>query len=206
MTYCFPFLYLKLRMRGSLRECTFNFLVKKYTKMYFKINRSVKTPWHSPSMGVALSGLWAPENSQHFAMPPLIFQRNDVWRTNAEVPCWWHVTSKFSTNSQRKQWWRRDMSSVYSRQTCLLGGWVNKPFPCPLEPLYQNEVIISAQPLIWKGFFHSHANKTLFHNKSCALGLILKVRGFGTRKRPNSFCLKLNTYNDILLEQNLDCS
>ena len=121
--------------------------------MCLKINRSVKTPWHSPSMGVARSGLWAPENSQHFAMPPLIFQRNDVWRTNAEVPCWWHVTSKFSTNSQRKQWWRRDMSSVYSRRTCLLGGWVNKPFPCPLEPLYQNEVIISAQPLIWKGFF-----------------------------------------------------
>ena len=36
--------------------------------------------------------------------------------------------------------------------------------------------------------FHSHANKTHFHKKGCALGLILKVRAFGTRKRP----IKLN--------------
>ena len=54
--------------------------------------------------------------------------------------------------------------------------------------------------------FHSHANKILFHNRSCALGLILKVRVFGTRKQPNSLWLKLNTYNDLLLEKNLDCS
>ena len=32
--------------------------------------------------------------------------------------------------------------------------------------------------------FHSHENKTHFHKKSCALGLILKVRVFGTRKWP----------------------
>ena len=32
--------------------------------------------------------------------------------------------------------------------------------------------------------FHSHANKTHFHMKGCALGLILKVRIFGTRKWP----------------------
>ena len=31
---------------------------------------------------------------------------------------------------------------------------------------------------------HSHANKTHFHKKGCALGLILKVRVFGTRKWP----------------------
>ena len=30
--------------------------------------------------------------------------------------------------------------------------------------------------------FHSHANKTHFHKKGCALGLILKVRLFGTQK------------------------
>ena len=33
-------------------------------------------------------------------------------------------------------------------------------------------------------FFYSHANKTHFHKKGCALGLILKVSVFGTRKRP----------------------
>ena len=32
--------------------------------------------------------------------------------------------------------------------------------------------------------FHSHANKTHFHKKGCTLGLILKVRVFGTRKWP----------------------
>ena len=35
--------------------------------------------------------------------------------------------------------------------------------------------------------FHSHANKTHFHKKACALGLILKVRVFGTRKWPIAF-------------------
>ena len=30
--------------------------------------------------------------------------------------------------------------------------------------------------------FHSHANKTHFHETGCALGIILKERVFGTRK------------------------
>ena len=33
--------------------------------------------------------------------------------------------------------------------------------------------------------FHTHANKTHFHKKGCALGLILKVRVFGTWKCPS---------------------
>ena len=32
--------------------------------------------------------------------------------------------------------------------------------------------------------FHSHANKTHFHKKGCALGLILKVKVLGTQKWP----------------------
>ena len=35
--------------------------------------------------------------------------------------------------------------------------------------------------------FHSHANKTHLHKKVCAPSLILKVRGFGTRKWPINF-------------------
>ena len=35
-----------------------------------------------------------------------------------------------------------------------------------------------------KIIFHSHANKTHFHKKSCASSLILKVRVCGTRKLP----------------------
>ena len=32
--------------------------------------------------------------------------------------------------------------------------------------------------------FHSHANKTHFHKKGCALGIILKMMVFRTRKWP----------------------
>ena len=35
--------------------------------------------------------------------------------------------------------------------------------------------------------FHSRAKKTHFHKKGCALGLILKVRVFGTWKWPIHF-------------------
>ena len=35
-----------------------------------------------------------------------------------------------------------------------------------------------------KIIFDSHANKTHFHKKGCALGLILKVKVLGTQKWP----------------------
>ena len=44
----------------------------------------------------------------------------------------------------------------------------------PPEPLYQNEVKCSAFDM--EKVFHSCAYKTHFHEKGCALGLILKVR------------------------------
>ena len=34
------------------------------------------------------------ENSQHFATPPLVSPRNDVWETRAEIPYWWRVTTE----------------------------------------------------------------------------------------------------------------
>ena len=49
-------------------------------------------------------------------------------------------------------------------------------------PLYQNKVKCSAFDM--EMIFHSHANKTHFHKKGCALGLSLKVRVFGTWKWP----------------------
>ena len=55
-------------------------------------------------------------------------------------------------------------------------------FRVPPGPLHQNEVKCSAFDM--EMIFHSHANKTHFHKKGCALGLILKVRVFGTRKWP----------------------
>ena len=61
----------------------------------------------------------------------------------------------------------------------------NRPFPSSLGPLYQNEVKCLAFDT--EMIFHSHANKTHFHKKGCALGLILKVRVFGTRKSPITY-------------------
>ena len=58
----------------------------------------------------------------------------------------------------------------------------NRSFPSSPGPLYQNEVKCSA--LVMEMIFHSHANKTHFQKKGCALGLILKVRVFGTRTWP----------------------
>ena len=68
-----------------------------------------------------------------------------------------------------------------------LFGDVNALLPptnCPSShgPLYQNEVKCSAFDM--EMIFHFHANKTHFYKKGCALGLILKVRDFGTRKWP----------------------
>ena len=49
----------------------------------------------------------------------------------------------------------------------------------------------ASEPLTVKGsafdmemIFHSYANRTHFRKKGCALDLVLKVRGFGTRKWP----------------------
>ena len=72
---------------------------------------------------------------------------------------------------------------------CMLGrpykkrSSEKKPFPSSPGPLYQNKVKCSAFDM--EMVFHSHANKTLFHKKGCAFGLILKERGvFGTWKKP----------------------
>ena len=58
----------------------------------------------------------------------------------------------------------------------------NRPFPSCPGPLFQNEGRCSAFDM--EIIFHSHAKKTHFHKKGCALSLILKVRVFGTRKWP----------------------
>ena len=52
--------------------------------------------------------------------------------------------------------------------------FINRPFPSFLNPLYQKEVKCSTFDM--EMIFHSRANKTHFHKKGFALGLILKVR------------------------------
>ena len=58
----------------------------------------------------------------------------------------------------------------------------NRPFLSSPRPLYQNKVKCSAFDM--EMIFHSHANKIHFHKKGCTLGLVLKVRVFGTWKWP----------------------
>ena len=74
----------------------------------------------------------------------------------------------------------------------------NGPFPSSPGPLLQNEGRCSAFDM--EIIFHSHANKTHFHKKSCALGLILKVRVFGTRKWPySSYPTKAEFINSFII-------
>ena len=49
---------------------------------------------------------------------------------------------------------------------------VEKPFPSSSGSPYQNEIKCYAFDMEWylQGIFHSHANKTHFHKKGCALG------------------------------------
>ena len=53
-------------------------------------------------------------------------------------------------------------------------------FPSSPGPLYQTEVKSSTFDM--EMIFHFHANTIYFYKKGSALGLILKVKFFGTRK------------------------
>ena len=59
MTLRFRFCYYLYTSNAFIAWWIFHFRVKNCPKMCLKINRSVKTPWHRPSVGVARSGLWA---------------------------------------------------------------------------------------------------------------------------------------------------
>ena len=77
------------------------------------------------------------------------------------------------------------MRVLHKRQTGFLRNYKDlayfliRPFLSSPGPLYQNEVKSSAFDM--KMIFHSHANKTCFHKKGCALGLILS-EGFWNSK------------------------
>ena len=75
--------------------------------------------------------------------------------------------------------WVRTMIGMLKKSHCQ---FANRPFLSSPEPLYQNEVKCSAFDM--QMTFHSHANKTHFHKKGWAFGLILKGRVLGTRKWP----------------------
>ena len=59
-------------------------------------------------------------------------------------------------------------------------------------PLYKNEVKYSAFDMEM-----IYANNTHFHKKSDALGLILKVRAFGTQTLPITVCLQESVHTQM---------
>ena len=81
------------------------------------------------SLKLSLKVLWvARENSRHITTPPLVPPRNDVWKTSAEIPYWWRVTtqiwivhpiswSKFSRGTTNQKYFTAlgsDASSVWN--------------------------------------------------------------------------------------------
>ena len=77
---------------------------------------------------------------------------------------------KGRTKNPFPKWSRfKDIHTCARGNTDVLIGHFRVP-----GPLFQNEVKCSAFDM--QMIFHSHANKTHFHKKGCALGLILKVR------------------------------
>ena len=60
-----------------------------------------------------LWALWriAWQNSRHFARPPVVSTRNDVWETSAEIPYWWPVTTQI--------WVVKPLIESTTRQICL---------------------------------------------------------------------------------------
>ena len=56
----------------------------------------------------------------------------------------------------------------------------NRLFPSRLKPLSQSEA--KCEAIDMKMIFYSHANKAHFHKEDFTLGLVVKVRVFGTRK------------------------
>ena len=71
-------------------------------------------------------------------------------------------------------------------------GYNNRPFPSCLKPLFQNGA--KCKVFDMKIIFISHANKTHLHMKGFALGLVLRVRVFETRKM--AYCCAFRNRQD----------
>ena len=57
----------------------------------------------------------------------------------------------------------------------------NRPFPSSKKSHFQGEA--KCEAIVKKMIKNYDANKTHFHNKGCALSLVLKVRCFRTRNQ-----------------------
>ena len=88
------------------------------------------------------------ENRRHFATPPLVSPRNDVWETSAEIPYWWRVYRVISISAVVSQASFRGETAggvakfrLFSLATCLTyfravaSGGGGKAGSCPPRPV-----------------------------------------------------------------------
>ena len=79
-----------------------------------------------------------------------------------------------------------------------------RPFLSYPKPLFQSEANCKAIDV--KMIFYSHANVTHFHYKGFVLSLVLKVKGFGTRKWPIGLSRDLRHFKAFIIKKILEIS
>ena len=96
-----------------------------------------------------------------------------------------YLNSRSKVKHLKKQGWPFDLSQLINHQE-------NRPFPSSKKSHFQSET--KCEAIDMKMIFNYDANKTHFHNKGFALSLVLKVRGFGTRKWPITTSSQVSAY------------
>ena len=62
--------------------------------MWDKLTLTPTSPFPPKISESQQSFLIAIENIRHFATPPVVYPRNEVWETSAEIAYWWRVTTQ----------------------------------------------------------------------------------------------------------------
>ena len=103
------------------------------------------------------------ENSRHFATPPLVSPRNNVWETSTEIPYWWRVTTLVwvvlligwrklpSPHDQSEVLTRSGKWNVLAPQTSFRGETICgvQNFGCFLRLLKDPVVVFCAYAGLW---------------------------------------------------------
>ena len=131
--------------------------------MSLKINWSVKTPWHGPSMGVAGSELRAPVLVDLFST---LINLEGLFR---------YERFKIIIIFSLKKLARHDLGPVSFSRWCLDAPTI--PFTSrPLLPIVKNgrRTIRSVGSFVF--FTHSSHSRSLFYSKSCLWRLVLVMQ------------------------------
>ena len=78
-------IYMKMELSSQRREMLL-FLITNMAAVRSRTNHQLLRRKNCPPI--------TQEHSHHFAMPPLVSPRNDVWATSAEISHWWRVAAQ----------------------------------------------------------------------------------------------------------------